>query len=647
MPLQNLRGKDFFTFCFIPLCAKINLPGKHFPENMCGINLIIDKKKVIGPAIIHKMASALHHRGPDDTRSQTIDAPEKTHYLASNRLKITDPSDNAAQPFMSSDSRFALIYNGEIYNYQSLKNQLIDAGISFTSHSDTEVLFHWLRVHGKAGIARLEGMFAFVFMDFENDDILIARDRHGIKPIYYYEDDRCFIASSEIKPLLETGLVKKELNDTQIHHYLLYKYARGPETFYKNIYEVPPGTVMHFHGKQWLSECFEHRQSSGKNILPDINEVEGLLTDSLLQQVNCNVPLGLLLSGGVDSTLLLALAKKEGFSMPTFSIVNAKSEDAFGTRDNHFSRLAATTYESDHHEIEMDISILDQFDCFVQNMDQPIGDSAYLMTSEICKKASNSMKVLLSGAGADELFAGYNRHWAFHKYLKNRKILGAVMPLIKPMANAIPTGKPYPFRKLAKQAKKWVNSHDKLPETTFHNYLGHSDVFPDYCKDRANKVEIEQQDDWLKWALWHDQSNYLIHDVLALSDRAAMRHGVESRVPYLDDHLVNYANGLSSKSLLAHEQKWILKEILEKNGGKKFIHRPKEGFGLPLSSWLMDSKVQYLWEWASSTESLIFDFVDRQKIDQLILQQKQKSEDHGPLLWSILTLSHWLQHNFG
>ncbi len=610
---------------------------------MCGINLIIDNQKKLDPALIHQMAAASRHRGPDNTSSQRIDTPEKTYYLASNRLKITDSSENAAQPFISSDSRFGLVFNGEIYNYQALKNELINLGIRFNSHSDTEVLFHWLIVHGKSGISKLEGMFAFVFIDFHSDDIIIARDRHGIKPLYYYEDDHCFIACSEIKPILETGLVKKELNASQIHHYLQYKYAKSPETFYKNILEVSPDTVMYFHGKKWLSESFITQKASEINEIPDIFRVEELLSDSLLQQINCNVPLGLLLSGGVDSTLLLALAKKEGFSMPTFSIVNSKADDSFGTRDNQFSRLAATIFESDHHEIEIGISILDQFDQFVQNMDQPIGDSAYLMTSEICKKASESMKVLLSGAGADELFAGYNRHWAYYKYLQNRKMLGVAMPLIKPLTNTISTGRSYPFRKKMKQVKKWMNSYDKSPEITFQNYLRQSDIFLDYAKNKTSKTE----EDWLKWALKHDQNNYLVHDVLALSDRAAMRHGVELRVPYLDENLVDYANGLSSKSLLAHGQKWILKDILEKNGGKKFIHRPKEGFGLPLSSWLMDAKVQHLWEWNNSSESLVFDFIDKKKIDQLISQQKRRSEDHGPLLWSILTLSHWLQHNFG
>ena len=195
---------------------------------MCGINLIIDKNRNLNPDLINKMSALTRHRGPDETKSCRIDSTTKNYFLAVNRLKITDQSDGASQPFISNDSKYALLFNGEIYNFHSLKNDLLNKNITFVSHSDTEVLFHWLILNGKNGIEKLEGMFAFIFIDVENDEILIARDRFGIKPIYYYEDENCFIASSEIKPIIETGLMKKEINTSQIHHYLAYKYAKQP-----------------------------------------------------------------------------------------------------------------------------------------------------------------------------------------------------------------------------------------------------------------------------------------------------------------------------------------------------------------------------------------------------------------------------------
>jgi len=610
---------------------------------MCGINLIIDKQNSLGSRPINKMSELVAHRGPDDSSTKIIKSNSYTFHLNANRLKITDQSDGAAQPFIGQDSKQALLFNGEIYNFYDLKNELLNKNVRFSSHSDTEVLFHWIREYGKDGIKKLAGMFACIFIDFDKNDIIIARDRFGIKPIYFFENDQYFIASSEIKSIIGTGLVAKELNVGQIHHYLLYKYVNSPETFYKKIYELEHGHVYHFHENEWLNFKFFDEQLHGEDTLPDIEKIETLITDSLTQQLNSHVPLGLLLSGGVDSTLLLALAQKEGFTLPTFSIVNSKADKSFGTNDYRYSRLAASRYTSDHHEVEMDISILNRFDQFIDQIDQPIGDSSYLMTSAICKNAAESMKILLSGAGADEIFAGYNRHWAFYNYLKNKNLLNTILPILNPFAKSLPTGRNHSLRKQFRLMKKWSISHDHSPMTTYKNYMSFTELnishpFPD----------VDENDrDWFSWALSHDQNNYLVSDVLALSDKASMLHGVELRVPYLNENLIDYLNKFSSEARIKKGTKWILKEILTKYGGKKFVNRKKEGFGLPLSSWLFDKKSMHLWKIFDTDDLLIFNYLDREKFDELVDQQKRKAEDHGPLLWSILVLTHWLQRNFG
>ncbi len=626
---------------------------------MCGINIIIDKHKNLDATIINIMSEFTRHRGPDETKIYRFDDKTTSYFLGANRLKISDSSNAASQPFISSDSKFVLLFNGEIYNFYALKNELINKNINFSSHSDTEVLFHWLRLNGKKGIEKLEGMFAFVFIDIDNNEILIARDRFGIKPIYYYKDENYFIASSEIKSIIGTGLMKKELNTSQIQHYLSYKYAKQPETLFQNIYELKHGFVLHFQKDKWQMEKFFQIPTVTINTAPNLTLIEEMITDSLLQQLNANVPLGLLLSGGVDSTLLLALARKEGFTLPTYSIVNSKSDASFGTKDYHFSRLAATKYNSEHHELEIDISVLDQFDNFIDTMDQPIGDSSYLMTSEICKMASKSqpyhtpdgeagqagMKILLSGAGADEYFAGYNRHFAFYKYLNNKRVLDFLFPLFKPVLNSLPSGFPHPFRKQFRLMKKWSKSYDKSPSKTYYNFLKFNEIsFNDHMIESHDLPANDQ--DLFAWALHHDQNNYLIGDVLALSDKASMQHGIEMRVPYLDEKLVNYIAGIPQSSLLKNGQKWILKELLKKHGGAKFVNRPKEGFGLPLSNWLFDTRISHLWELFDSKDSIIFNYLEKDKFDYLATQQKQNAEDHGPLLWSILVLGHWLQRNF-
>jgi asparagine synthase (glutamine-hydrolysing) len=626
---------------------------------MCGINLIIDKRKKLDPDLIENMSALTSHRGPDETKPFRIDTPAKTFFLCANRLKITDQSEAAAQPFISSDSKYALLFNGEIYNFHSLKNELLDNNIRFSSHSDTEVLFYWMQLYGRNGIEKLEGMFAFIFIDVEKDEVLIARDRFGIKPIYYYEDENFFITSSEIKAIVGTGLVKKEINEDQIHHYLLYKYAKQPETLYKHISELKNGAVLRIKNNESRIEKFSRQDIISNPTVPDLTIIEDHITNSLLQQLDAQVPLGLLLSGGVDSTLLLAIAHKEGFTIPTYSIVNSKENRSFGTKDYHYSKLAASTYKSEHHELEIDISILDQFDDFIEGIDQPIGDSSLLMTSEICRNASLSqplgpstgeakqagMKILLSGAGADEVFAGYNRHFAFYKYLNNKKTLDVLSPFLKPALNLLPSGFPHPFRKRFQLAKKLARSLNASPSKTFQNYLTFNELKLSK-DDNEFKDQFDHKQDILAWALKHDQNNYLVSDVLALSDKASMQQGIELRVPYLDEKLTNYMAGLDPLLLINKGQKWILKELLKKHGGRKFVNRSKEGFGLPLSNWLFDKRIRHLWELFESKESIIFNYLEKNTFDILVSQQKRNTEDHGQLLWSILVLGHWLQKNF-
>lgn len=609
---------------------------------MCGINLIIDKHKKLDINQIDKMSLLTRHRGPDESTVKIIEGKSKNYHLSVNRLKITDHSDFASQPFFDINSNCALLFNGEIYNFYELKNKLLREKITFSTSSDTEVLFYWIRKYGNDGIKQLEGMFSFIFIDFSSERVLIARDQFGIKPMYFYQNDGYFIASSEIQSIVGTGLVKKELNRTQVLHYLLYKYADAPETFFQNVYELEHGHYLDIRGNTLKKGKYWNQKATTLPGTPDINRIEELILESLLQQLHANVPLGLLLSGGVDSTLLLAMAHKEGFKLPTYSIVNSKNERSFGTNDYYFSRIASEIYSSDHHELVVDVSLFDRFEEFIATMDQPIGDSSYLMTAEICREASKSMKILLSGAGADELFAGYNRHWAFYKYLINKQALNVVAPLLNPFLNNLPTGIQHPLRKKFRLLKKWSRSYDPSPQSTYNKYL----TFDALNSHLSVLDENEDEKNWIGWALEHDQSNFLISDVLALSDKASMLHGIELRVPYLNEKLRTYLNSHQPDERIKYGQKWMLKNVLKKYGGKKFVNRPKEGFGLPLSNWLFDPRVVHLWNPVNSKNHVIYEFFDKNIVKKLVNQQKQKVEDHSQLLWSILVLSHWINRNF-
>ncbi|NJN25392.1 MAG: asparagine synthase (glutamine-hydrolyzing) [Cyclobacteriaceae bacterium] len=605
---------------------------------MCGINCIVDKKNKLSNSLISLMAEGTRHRGPDETKTVQMLSANCTYHLAANRLKITDQSFVASQPMCSDDGKTAMLFNGEIYNFHELKNELLQKGIRFFSNSDTEVLFHWLRMYGREGVKRLEGMFAIIFVNLENDEVFVVRDKFGIKPLYYFHDNRCLIVSSEIKAIIGTGLVEKELDPQQVSHYLAYKYAQSPGTFFKQILEVLPGQTLIVRKDEIIHEIYTEPICAKEEL--ENATIENLLCDSLLQQIEAQVPLGLLLSGGVDSTLLLALAQKEGFQMPTFSIVNSRDEQSFGTKDHAYAKLAAAQYGAIHHEVELNSSMLGNFEDFISTVDQPIGDSAYWMSSEICKYASSSVKVLLSGAGADELFGGYNRHRAFDHYLKNRKYYSMAAPILRPVIDLLPTGKAMPFRKKIKLIDKLLRSIAHNPENTFRHFI----TFDEFREGILPETETSTNDK-LGWALQHDRKNYLVSDVLALSDKASMLHGVELRVPYLSGKLADYLARIPGEKLMKGGGKRPLKDLLIKYGGKKYAYRAKEGFGLPLGHWLMDKKANHLWDVFHTENSLIYQYVNKEKIDRLVGEHKRKAEDHGPLLWSVLVLAHWLELN--
>lgn len=608
---------------------------------MCGINLIIEQGHKIDKTAIEKMASMTRHRGPDETRVII----EKTHrlaiHMAANRLKITDQTHHASQPFTIDGSQQYLLFNGEIFNYRSLKNKLLEKGTHFLSDSDTEVLFHWLALHGKEGIAALEGMFAFVFINSGQEDIIIARDRSGIKTIYYHHAGDLFMASSELKPIADNGLYRKRLNKRQIDHYLSNKYAAPPETFFEGISELSPGYVLHYKNERWEKSAFLKDEKAGISETIDVPTIEALITDSLLDQLERKVPSGLLLSGGVDSTLLLALAYKNGIRMPTFSAVSNENEKGV-TEDFKYARIASGLYKSEHHELLIDRSILNAFDDFINSVDQPIGDSSYLLTSEICKFASGSMKVLLSGAGADELLGGYNRHWAFFKYLEHKTMLDIFVPTFRPVLNVLLSGIPLSWNRKVGYLHKLIKSYDHSPERTWMNFVS----FNDFRNNDMPHDGLEPSTKWMNWALLHDRNHYLVSDVLALTDKASMLHGIEVRVPYLDDRIINYLGKMDSRLLMKHGRKWALRKILTENGGGQIANRSKEGFGLPLGRWLNDKTYSHVLEPLQRKDSMIFESMYKQISDRLLWQHQAGRKDNSPQLWSLLILAHWLERNF-
>lgn len=605
---------------------------------MCGINLIVDKKKQLSELNIQQMNEATQHRGPDQTNFYKYEGESCQFFFGHNRLKIIDLSDSANQPFFSTDNRYILLFNGEIYNYKNLKRQL-QAKYIFRTNSDTEVLLNYLieKQFANNNLEELNGMFAFIFFDTYTQTLQIGKDKLNIKPLYYFEDTNYLIISSEIKGILASGLVAKKLNESQILHYLAFKYAKKPETFYENIFEIA--------NSEWkfeITQQIKHAIPNPQFPIPNPQSLTSKIQDSIQRQVFADVPVGIFLSGGVDSSLLLALMQDLGFGkIPSFSIANIPKDRNFGTADYHFARLAAQKYGSEHCEVLIEDKALDNLEKFIARIDQPIGDSAYFLTDMLSEVASKQVKVVLSGAGADELFGGYNRHFAFAKYLKYQKALNFALPMLKNLDFLLPDGFAHPFRKQFRLIKKLLAQLDKSSTQTFINFT--KIQIPILSRPTSQPSSLIRN---LCEALVFDQENYLSSDILPLTDKASMQYGLEVRVPYLDNEIIAFARNIPEKMILAKGKKWLLKEILCQKGGEIFTNRPKEGFGMPVGQWLKMPRHQHWMQAILNPKNKIYDSIEISMVRKIIHQHQTSKQDFTSEIWALLVLVLWIEREF-
>jgi asparagine synthase (glutamine-hydrolysing) len=623
---------------------------------LCGINLIIDKRGKLSGDTIRQMTAVTAHRGPDNTGLGVDTYGAGNIYFGHNRLKIIDPSEAANQPFHSADNRYLLLYNGELYNYRELRQGLQQKGCVFRTQSDTEVILQLLIREGQRGLSQMNGMFALAFYDRQEKLLWLARDRFGIKPLFYCETPDYFVVSSEIKGILRSGLIAKELNVSQLAHYLYYKHAAKPQTFYRHIQELKEGNALYYAGGKSNLVAFtttKHAIVKADNPAQLVHYTERLLTDSVVKHLTADVPVGLFLSGGIDSTLLLALLHRAGHRhFPAFTIAHETTTGTFGTEDARFARKAAQKYEANHTVFPIDDSLLTETDAFVQGMDQPIADSAALLTAYLARQVKPHIKVALSGAGADELFGGYNRHRAFYKYLQNQQKAFFFKQVAKPLMPLMPTGFGHPLRKKFLLWHKLAHKIQKSPRQTFLNFTAmdhrlHQLLLQPAPDEATPLLPLTGSTDWLGWCLRHDQHQYLVSDVLAITDQAAMQHSLEVRTPYLENHLAMFLTGISPEVLFRHGQKWILKDLLAQHHGKEFIGRSKEGFGMPLGRWLRKLPNQWFLAELQQADHIIFTYIDYTGTQILLQKHLRGQHDFSTELWALIVLAKWLQHNFG
>ncbi len=619
---------------------------------MCGVCGIYEYKshRPVGQQILAAMLRVLHHRGPDDSGTFF----DKDLALGMRRLSIID-LDGGKQPIFNEDGSIVTVFNGEIYNYQSLREELDNRGHKLGTSSDTEVIVHLYEEFGDECVQHLRGMFAFAIWDARKRRLLLARDRLGIKPLYYTQAGGRLIFGSEIKAILEHPSVQVLLNLEGLNNFLSLKYVPAPQTMFEGIQALPPSCLLTCDAngiqirRYWDLAFANHRNGHVREEAYG-ERLEALLRESVKLHLISDVPFGAFLSGGVDSSTIVALMSQV-LSRPvrTYSVGFAGSDEEFS--ELPYARLIAKQFQTDHHEVLIRPAHVMEFaEKVAWHLDQPLAEYATLANFMVAELASRDVKMVLTGEGGDELFAGYARYACerlapfFHKIPKALKELslaaGSHLPGLRRQKLAL-----YALSQ-DDEAARFVNwfplYNTELKQALLSEDLKESlrgrctnSVFEDYLA-RTNATEP------LNRMLYVDTKLWLPDLLLARGDKMSMAVSLEARVPLLDHKLVEFAASLpQNMKLKGLARKYLLKKVSGRWLPPEIIHRKKQGFPMPVSQWLRNEARGFMRDVLSPTALRRRGLFNRAFVEKLIKQHESGFADHGALLWGLMSVELW------
>lgn len=619
---------------------------------MCGITgfLHFDKGRPASAADLHKMTDCIHHRGPDGTG----------HYLRNNlalghrRLSIID-LETGMQPMFSKDKSLVLIFNGEIYNYVELRDELKTYGYHFETTSDSEVIIKAYEQWGIECQNKFNGMWAFALWDENKDQLLLSRDRIGEKPLHYAVFDDTLIFGSEIKTIFSYG-VPKVFNTELLEIYLSLSYIPAPFTFYKNIKKLKAG---HFittkNGRITESSYWDMPQIDENNMLTDKKNIyetfSDLFTDSVKIRMRSDVPYGAFLSGGLDSSSIVAvMSENSAFPVETFTI--GFRERAFDERE--LSSLVAKKFHTNHHQYIVEPGLFDEsLTNVAYHYDEPFGDSSAIAMGYVSKFAASKVKMVLTGDGGDEVLSGYTIY-------QGEKFASKYQKLPFWMRNGIPKSLSHLSLRMRGPLRYSFNRMENVSNSSNLNFLNRylskaSSIDLSLLKQitRAEKVyPIEQYiEDFMKNCTYQDPFYKLMYlnfklslpdDMLVKVDRMSMAHSLETRAPFLDYRLVEYMAGVHKDvKMEKYERKSILKNTLAKKLPKALLNAPKKGFSLPLREWFKDNSFN---ERLNNLENI--NHLDNATIAKIIAANKAGKKDYGNFIWMLFILQKNLTADF-
>jgi len=611
---------------------------------MCGIAGIVSfEGKPVSEQELHKMCSAIAHRGPDD---------EGFYFgagvgLGMRRLSIIDLN-SGRQPVSNEDGSVWVVFNGEIYNFQELRRQMEGRGHVFSTRSDTETIVHLYEEYGKQCVDHLRGMFAFALWDKRRKQLLVARDRLGIKPLYYADIGGRILFASELKSILQLPEVGRDLNWGAVSHLFSFLSTPPMEAIIDGVHKLEPGHLLTASpGRAPVIEPYwelNFEPDSSRKVGYFVDRVRELLDDSVRLHMVSDVPLGAFLSGGIDSSAIVAAAAKlTAAPLKTFSI--GFSEPDYDETEH--ARVVAREFQTDHHELTLGPDGLEQLEDLAWHLDEPFGDSSAIPTYMVSKLAAKTVKVVLSGDGGDELFAGYDKYLVERRERGYARLPAFARRVLGKISHTMPDGmrgKNFLSHMSLVGAERYLDACTLFRRDDMKK-LFHPDVFEllaPYEPWRSKAACMESGDtNWLSALQRHDIKNYLPLDILTKVDRMSMAHSIETRVPLLDHKLVEFAATIPPEmSLRDGTTKYVLKRAMRGILPDSIIDRPKHGFAVPLGYWFRGKLGAYVRDLLLGESASRRGFFNASYIEALVAQH-ERGRNLDLQLWTLISFELW------
>ncbi|PCI21363.1 asparagine synthase (glutamine-hydrolyzing) [Candidatus Wolfebacteria bacterium] len=622
---------------------------------MCGINGIVKlNSEKISDKEIRAMNEKISYRGPDD---QGVFLDENVG-LGHVRLSIVDLSQKGHQPmiYVHKGKRVVVTYNGELYNFKEMRKELEKKGYTFTSSTDTEVLAAAYLDKGISCVQDFNGMFAFVIYDVQRKILFGARDRFGQKPLKYYRDKNKFIFSSELKAILEHD-IKREIDFEAIDEYFTLQYVPAPKTGFKNIYKLPQGHYFILNLKTnnfFLNQYFDLEYSEKLNVSKQkwMSIIEDKLKESVKRRMISDVPLGAFLSGGVDSSAIVAFASRYTKKLKTFSI----SFDEEGFDESVYAREVAKLYNTDHKEFKVQSQdLLEHIEGLIHQFEEPYADSSQLPTFILSKLTKEHVTVALSGDGGDENFGGYDKHRR-HVFVQR---YGRFIQVLHPLLGIIEYASKVLSVDFLDKLSIFIRTVNKDSATRHFNYTTYFDErTKEECyredfkkklvlsKNTFQKILHNKKINDVNKILYLDFNSYIPDDINVKVDMASMKNSLEVRAPMLDfDFVSTVAQIPWTHKTDINEGKKIFKKMLQKYLPKSILYRKKQGFGIPIVYWFRNELRDYVKEKVLDTSGLVLQIIKKDKIEKL-LSDHIRGKDNSKKLWTLMALNLWYKKYF-